>query len=98
MSGRRLCGVLLVMAALLPGAAGAVDEAARRLLPEEMRQKGVLTAGLPLDFEPWNYFDEKNEQVGLDIDVLRGVAEVLGLKPEVIRLGFASIIPAITGG
>ncbi len=78
--------------------AGAVDEAARRLLPDDVREKGVLVAGLPLDFEPWNYFDETNEQVGLDIDIIKAVADVLGLKPEIQRLGFATIIPAITGG
>jgi polar amino acid transport system substrate-binding protein len=100
MSGPRTVGGWIVAGMLLVAAtsAGAVDETARRLLPDEYRQKGVLIAGLPLDFEPWNYFDEKNEQVGLDVDVIRAVADTLGLKPEIQRLGFASIIPAITGG
>lgn len=79
-------------------AAASVDAAARALLPEEIRAKGVLTAAMPLDFEPYNYLDENNEQVGLDVEVFKAVAEVLGLKPDIQRLGFASIIPAVSGG
>ncbi|MFI4986300.1 MAG: ABC transporter substrate-binding protein [Alphaproteobacteria bacterium] len=73
-------------------------KAARALLPEDVRSKGVLTAGMPLDFEPFNYLDEKNDKVGLDVDVFKAIAEVLGVKPEIERLGFASIIPAVSGG
>ena len=100
MIGRRLFAALTIAAVLLPvnfGSAAAADDASRNLLPQSYRDKGVLIAGLPLDFEPWNYIDEKGEQVGLDIDVFRAVGDTLGLKPEVMRLGFASIIPAITG-
>ncbi|HVO90971.1 MAG TPA: ABC transporter substrate-binding protein [Casimicrobiaceae bacterium] len=77
---------------------GAVDEAARAMLPDDIKQKGVLVAAMPLDFEPFNYLDEKNEQTGLDVDMFRAVAETLGLKPEIQRIGFASMIPAVSGG
>lgn len=76
----------------------AADAAARALLPEEIRAKGVLTAAMPLDFEPYNYLDEKNEQVGLDVDVFRTMAELLGLKPDIQRMGFSGIITAVSGG
>ena len=78
--------------------ATAADAAARALLPEEIRAKGVLTAAMPLDFEPYNFLDEKNEQVGLDVDVFRTMAEVLGLKPDIQRMGFSGIITAVSGG
>ena len=39
----------------------AVDEAARALLPDDIKQKGVLVVAMPLDFEPFNYLDDKNE-------------------------------------
>jgi polar amino acid transport system substrate-binding protein len=78
--------------------AASVDQAARALLPVEIRDKGVLTAAMPLDFEPYNFLDEKYEQVGLDVEVFRAVAETLGLKPDIQRLGFASVISAVSGG
>ena len=78
--------------------AWAVDDAARKLLPDEVRQKGVLTAAMPLDFEPYNFLDERGEQVGLDVELFRAIADTLGLKPEIQRLAFASVIPAVSGG
>jgi hypothetical protein len=38
------------------------------------------------NFAPFEYLDEKGEAAGFDIDILRAVAEVAGLKIE-IRLG-----------
>jgi polar amino acid transport system substrate-binding protein len=87
-----------VAMAVAPIAMAAPDEAARKLLPDDIRQKGVLVAAMPLDFEPFNYLDEKNAQVGLDVDLITAIAEVLGLKTEIQRMGFASIIPAVKGG
>lgn len=102
---RRVRGLRgLVMAALtlsimgMAGTAAAVDEAARSLLPDDIREKGVLVAGMPLDFEPFNYLDANNEKVGLDVDLFTAIGEVLGVKTEIQRLGFASIIPAVQGG
>jgi polar amino acid transport system substrate-binding protein len=92
----------LFLAALALGAStltyAAVDEAARALLPDDMKQKGVLVVAMPLDFEPFNYLDEKNEQVGLDVDMIRAVGDKLGLKVDIQRMGFASMIPAVSGG
>jgi len=94
---RAAIGALLIaLAPALP--ALAVDEPARKLLPEEILQKGVLVAAMPLDFEPYNFLDEKGQQVGLDVEMFRAIADTLGLKPEIQRLAFASIIPAVSGG
>ena len=76
----------------------AVDEAARALLPDDLKQKGTLVAAMPLDFEPFNYLDEKNEQSGLDVELIRAIGERLGLKVDIQRIGFASMIPAVSGG
>ncbi len=100
--GWRSVACLVAACALLgsPGAprAASVDAAAQALVPPDIRARGTLTAAMPLDFEPYNFLDEKNEQVGVDVEVFRAIAETLGLKPEINRLGFASIIPAISGG
>ncbi len=73
-------------------------DAARALLPSEIRSKGALAAAMPLDFEPFNYLDDKNQAVGLDVDVFKAIASVLGLRPEIQRMGFASLVPAVSGG
>jgi polar amino acid transport system substrate-binding protein len=74
------------------------EAAARALVPQDVREKGSLVAGMPLDFEPFNFLDEKNDQVGVDVEIFRAIAAVLGLKPDIQRIGFAAIIPAVNGG
>jgi polar amino acid transport system substrate-binding protein len=76
----------------------AVDEAARALLPDDVRQKGTLVVAMPLDFEPFNWLDEKNQPVGLDVDMIRAIGDRLGLKVDIQRMGFASMIPSVSGG
>jgi polar amino acid transport system substrate-binding protein len=97
---RQLMGALVAGATMVFGssAMAAPDAAARKLLPDDIRQKGLLTAAMPLDFEPFNYLDAHNAQVGLDVDLFNAIGEVLGLKTEIQRLGFASIVPAVKGG
>jgi polar amino acid transport system substrate-binding protein len=97
---RRMMGALVAGTAMVlgAGAMAAPDEAARKLLPDDVKQKGVLVAAMPLDFEPFNYLDAQNNQVGLDVELFQAIAETLGLKGEIQRLGFASIVPAVKGG
>jgi polar amino acid transport system substrate-binding protein len=100
-ASRRLpaaCAALAAIAFCATAAFAAVDDAARALLPDDIKQKGTLVVAMPLDFEPFNYLDEKNEQAGLDVEMIRAVGERLGLKVDIQRIGFASMIPSVTGG
>ena len=98
--GLRAATSLLAALALCASAVSyaAVDEAARALLPDDIKQKGMLVVAMPLDFEPFNYLDEKNEQMGLDVDMIRAIGDKLGLKVDIQRIGFASMIPSVSGG
>jgi polar amino acid transport system substrate-binding protein len=98
--GLRAATSLLATLALCASAVSyaAVDEAARSLLPDDIKQKGMLVVAMPLDFEPFNYLDEKNEQTGLDVDMIRAIGDKLGLKVDIQRIGFASMIPSVSGG
>jgi polar amino acid transport system substrate-binding protein len=68
------------------------------MLPDDLKQKGTLVVAMPLDFEPFNYLDEKNQQTGLDVDVIHAIGDKLGLKVDIQRIGFASMIPSVSGG
>jgi len=98
--GARFVTSMLAALALCVSAAAyaAVDEAARAMLPDDIKQRGTLIVAMPLDFEPFNYLDEKNEQTGLDVDMIRAIGDKLGLKVDIQRIGFASMIPAVSGG
>ncbi len=84
--------------ALAQGTPVATEASARALVPAEIRKRGTLIAGMPMDFEPYNYFDAQNHKIGLDVDVLSAIANVLGLRPEIERIGFSSIIPSVMSG
>jgi polar amino acid transport system substrate-binding protein len=99
----RLARLLIVVAAIAATPTRAQQsaptaDAARARLPADVRDKGVLVAAMPLDFEPFNYLNSENLPVGLDVDIFNAIANVLGLKPQVQRIGFASIIPSVRGG
>lgn len=93
-------GALALAGAAAP--ASAADDqaiaAARALVPDEMKAKGVLVAGTPLDYEPYTFYNDKKEPAGIDIDLITGITEVLGLKLQIERTGFASLIPSLQGG
>lgn len=88
-------------ALVAPGVARAQTPAAadvKALVPDEIKKSGVIKAAMPLDFEPYNFLDDKNQQVGFDVEIFHAIANVMGVKPEIDRLAFASIIPAVSGG
>jgi len=89
--------VIAIVAASAVPAMAAPDTAARGLLPASVRDSGVLTVGMPLDYEPYNFMGADGKPHGLDVDIFDGIAETLGLKPQINRMGFASIIPAVSG-
>jgi len=70
----------------------------KALVPADIKKNGVIKAAMPLDFEPYNFLDDKNQQVGFDVEIFHAIADVMGVKAEIDRLGFASIIPAVSGG
>jgi polar amino acid transport system substrate-binding protein len=90
-----------VAALVAPGVARAQTPTAadvKALVTDEIKKSGVIKAAMPLDFEPYNFLDDKNQQVGFDVEIFHAIANAMGVKPEIDRLAFASIIPAVSGG
>jgi polar amino acid transport system substrate-binding protein len=72
-----------------------VDEAAVALLPEEIRESGVLTLGTDADYPPNEYQDANGNPAGWGIELAEAVAAKFGLTPEWEILSFDSILPRI---
>lgn len=49
---------------------------------QDIVDSGTVRIGVPADVAPFGFLDENNEQVGLDIDVARMIAEALGVELE----------------
>lgn len=59
----------------------------------------VLRMATESSYPPFEFFDTKTGQpVGFDIELLQGIAKVLGQKLEVTAMGFDAIIPSIITG
>ncbi|MEM2008953.1 MAG: basic amino acid ABC transporter substrate-binding protein [Ignisphaera sp.] len=59
----------------------------------------ILRIGTSPDFPPFEYIDEKtNEVVGIDIDLIKAVANRLGYSVEIVSMDFDGLIPALEQG
>lgn len=76
-----------------------VDEAARALLPEEIREAGVLTVASDPTYPPFEYYDTDNKTlIGWDIDMGDALGQVLGLEVKHVPATFDTILPGLTSG
>lgn len=74
------------------------DKAAVELLPDDVKDSGVLTIGTDAEYPPNEYKDAQGKPTGWGVDLANAVAAKLGLEPEWEMLGFDSIIPRIQEG
>ncbi|MFT4200135.1 ABC transporter substrate-binding protein [Gordonia sp. (in: high G+C Gram-positive bacteria)] len=72
------------------------DIAAR--LPAAVRATGVLVVGSNPPYQPNEFKNRDGEIVGFDIDLVRAMAQVVGMRVRVVESEFAKIIPAIQAG
>lgn len=60
--------------------------------------KQSLIMATNAEFPPYEYYDENNNIVGIDVEIAQAIAEEMGCKLEIIDMDFGSIIPAIQNG
>ncbi|WP_053383011.1 ABC transporter substrate-binding protein [Leucobacter celer] len=74
------------------------DQAAVDLLPEEVKDSGVLRIGTDAEYPPNEYKDADGNPVGWGVELAEAVSAKLGLEPDWEILGFDSILPRIEEG
>lgn len=65
------------------------------LVPEDVREAGVLRVGTSAAYPPVSFLDDSGEFVGSDADLARAVGGVLGLKVEFENVPFDSVLAGI---
>lgn len=58
-------------------------------------QPKVLKVGSDIAYAPFEYYDEKHQPTGFDIDLLTAIAEDMGYKVEFETAAFDGLIPAL---
>ena len=79
-------------------AAAQTVEAARAALPEPVRAAGVLRVATSLQWPPFAYVSAAGAPDGIDIRLMKLLAEKLGLRPEIEDVKFPSIVPGVANG
>lgn len=92
---------IAILACALPATALAqsaikVDKQAAALVPEDIRQRGVITVAMDATYAPFEYLSPTTGKiVGYDVDVSNALAAVLGLKAKQLNVRFTSIITSL---
>jgi polar amino acid transport system substrate-binding protein len=77
----------------------AVDEKARALLPQSVKDKGTLVVAMELKSPPSAFLaEDQKTPIGFNPDMARLYAKKLGLQVEIVDVPFDNIIPALQGG
>jgi polar amino acid transport system substrate-binding protein len=62
---------------------------------QDIIKSGTLRVGINPTLPPLGKFDEKNEVVGFDVDFSTRIAQMLGVKLEIVNVGSADRIPFV---
>ncbi|QDZ42518.1 ABC transporter substrate-binding protein [Corynebacterium sp. sy039] len=68
------------------------------LVPNELAQRGTLVVAAFPPYAPFMFKNSRNEIIGMEMDLSRAVAHVMGLEWQVKQLDFSLILPALSAG
>ena len=72
------------------------DETVADMVPQKIRDKGTIVVGTSADYAPAEFIATDGKTIeGFEIDAVKAVGEVMGLKVEVKNATFDSILPAV---
>ena len=75
------------------------DDAAAKLVPQEIKDKGTLTIGSDASYAPSEFLAADGKTIdGFDVDLFTAVGKTLGLKVKFTNAKFDSIITGVQGG
>lgn len=84
--------VVLCLTGLVAGAAAADSTF------DAVKKRGVLVAGVKFDAPPFGFVDEAGKNVGFDIDIVKYIADRLGVKLELKQVTSKTRIPMLQDG
>ncbi|NLY74525.1 MAG: basic amino acid ABC transporter substrate-binding protein [Firmicutes bacterium] len=83
---KRLFGISLILGLILVLASGC------------FQAKQVLNVGTDATYEPFEYIDESGNYVGFDMELIKMVADELGMELKIHNVNWDGIIPGLING
>lgn len=65
---------------------------------ERVKEKGEITFAMSGGYRPFNYFNDKDELVGFDVEIGKAVAEKLGVKYNAVTTDWSGIVEGLRSG
>ncbi|MCW7754697.1 basic amino acid ABC transporter substrate-binding protein [Desulfobotulus sp. H1] len=90
------CGTIVLVSLMMLVWAGAAMAECRTWT--QIQSSGFFIVGTSPDYPPFESIDDKGNIVGFDIDLIRAVAEEMGLQVRLQGMGFDSILIAVRSG
>jgi len=87
--------VVAALIALMVSACGPKAPASRL---DAIKEAGKIVVGTSADYEPWEYKDEDDNFVGIDMEIMREIAKRMGVDVEFQDLGFDTLVAAVQEG
>lgn len=78
--------------------AATFDKALFALLPADMQKSGVMKLATDPTDPPLEFYNDKTELVGAEVDLAKALGDMLGVKVEMIPSKFDAIIPGVEAG
>lgn len=75
----------------------AADPKVQAMVPADIQKRGYLTMGTNPPFAPMEFKDDAGTIIGVDVDLARAIAAVMGLELKVQEQDFNLILPSISG-
>jgi polar amino acid transport system substrate-binding protein len=97
------CGALLaasigLLSLMSAGSSAFAADKLNEFLPENIRKAGEIHVASNSAYPPFAFKNEAGEASGVESDLLRAMAEKLGVKIKFTSIDFPSILPGVTAG
>ena len=98
---KKLFATILVGAMAISMVACGGEDADEKDALTKIKEKGELTVGMSVDYAPYEFFvmeNGKKKMVGMDLEILKEVAEDIGVDFKVEEMEFKGICTAVNAG
>ncbi|OIR74964.1 ABC transporter substrate-binding protein [Corynebacterium diphtheriae] len=68
------------------------------MVPQDLGDRGTLVAGANPPFAPFEFKDSNHNIIGMEMDLMRAISAVMGLKYEAQQQDFSLILPSLSAG
>lgn len=86
---------MVIVLAIVVAACGPKAPASRL---DAIKKAGKIVVGTSADYEPWEYKDENDNFVGIDMEIMREIGKRMGVEVEFQDLGFDALVTAVQEG